>query len=176
MSLLAPRDASWPGQFRQVSGELREAMGEALSEIHHIGSTAVQGVHWSKPVIDVLVVVRNIAELDGSPSARLQALGFEGRGEYGIAGRRYFVRHAGPDRMRTNVHCYEDGDPQVDRHLAFRDHLERHPECATAYSELKRQLAAVHGHDKVAYQAGKAEFIARIARELQGRSSNGSHG
>lgn len=167
MSLVAPYDESWPHRFERVAEELRELLGEAAVEIHHFGSTAVDTILWSKPVIDVLVEVRDLTDLDGPVSERLTKSGFESRGEYGITGRRYFVRAAGTNRLKTHVHCYEHGDAQIDRHLSFRDYLRRHQPEAAAYSDLKSQLASAHGQDKAAYQAGKAEFIARVEKTAE---------
>ena len=132
--------------------------------VHHIGSTAVDTMLWSKPVIDILVEVRDLTDLDGPVAEHLTKCGFESRGEYGITGRRYFVRAAGTNRLKTHVHCHEHGDAQIDRHLRFRDYLRSHPSEAAAYSTLKSQLASAHGPDKAAYQAGKAEFIARMEK------------
>lgn len=164
MSLLAQYDASWPRAFEQVAKEIRRRIGESVVEIHHVGSTAVDAVLWSKPVIDVVVVVRALTDLDGAAAERLGSSGFEGRGEYGIPGRRYFVRAAGRDRMKAHVHCYERGDTSIGRHLGFRNYLRSHPSEAAAYSDLKRELASAHGQNRAAYQAGKVEFIARIER------------
>jgi GrpB-like predicted nucleotidyltransferase (UPF0157 family) len=162
--LLAQYDGAWPQQFEQAAAELRQRIGGSVVVIHHVGSTAVDTIVWSKPVIDILVEVRDLSDLDGSVAERLADGGFEGRGEYGIARRRYFVRPADTHRLKTHVHCYESRDAHVDRHLRFRDYLRRHPQEAAAYSNLKRQLASAHGHDQAAYQAGKAEFIARVER------------
>jgi GrpB-like predicted nucleotidyltransferase (UPF0157 family) len=164
VSLLARYDTSWPRQFEAAAQELRRRIGESTVAIHHVGSTAIDTIPWSKPVIDLVVVVRNLNDLDGSAGERLATSGFEARGEYGVPGRRYFVRPADRDRLRTHVHCYERGDASVDRYLRFRDYLRSHPTEAAAYSALKRRLASEHGHDKAAYQAGKSEFVARIQR------------
>lgn len=167
MSLVAPYDASWPQQFERAAEELRELLDESAVEIHHIGSTAVDTILWSKPVIDILVEVRDLTDLDGPVAERLTTCGFESRGEYGITGRSYFVRAAGTNRLKTHVHCYEHGDAQIERHLGFRDYLRRHPSEAAAYSELKSQLASAHGQDKAAYQAGKAAFIGRVEKTAE---------
>lgn len=162
VSLLVPYQESWPQRFQQAAEELGQVIGLTVVEIHHIGSTAVDTVPWSKPVIDILVEVRDLTHLEGVRAERLAEAGFEERGEYGIAGRRYFVRAAGKNRLKTHVHCYEQGDVQIDRHLNFRDYLRRHPAEAAAYSSLKWRLASAHGRDKASFQAGKAEFIARV--------------
>lgn len=164
MGLLAQYDESWPLEFEQAAEEIRRQIGESVVATHHVGSTAVDTILWSKPVIDVVVVVRDLAALDGSATDRLASCGFEGRGEYGIPGRRYFVRAAGRNRLKVHVHCYEQGDASIVRYLRFRDYLRFHASEAAAYSDLKKQLASAHGPDRAAYQAGKAPFIARIER------------
>jgi GrpB-like predicted nucleotidyltransferase (UPF0157 family) len=50
--------------------------------MHHIGSTAIPGIH-AKPVVDIIPVVRSFACLDTYRPA-LEALGIALRGEYGL--------------------------------------------------------------------------------------------
>lgn len=85
MSLLAQYDASWPQQFQRAAEELRQLIGASVVAIHHVGSTAVATIAWSKPVIDILVEVRDLSDLDGCVAERLREYGFEERAEYGIA-------------------------------------------------------------------------------------------
>jgi len=128
----------------------------------------VAAVSWSKPVLDVLVEVPDLAQLEGDGARRLIAHGFEERGPYGMPGRRYFVRSQEADHPRIHLHGFRRGDPHVRRHLAFRDHLRGHPEDAEAYARLKRRLARKHSDDRTAYQAGKAAFIGRIQTQAGG--------
>ncbi len=166
--LLAPYDPSWPRAFERVAAELQAVLGEPVPTIHHIGSTAVVGVSWSKPVLDVVVEVRELSRLEGDGARRLGAHGFEGRGAYGIPGRRYFVRPPAADHLKVHLHGFRRGDPHIQRHLAFRDHLLRHSGDAAAYARLKRRLAREHSEDRSAYQAGKAAFIQRIQAKASG--------
>ena len=49
--------------------------------------------------------------------------------------------------------------------LAFRDYLRAHPEVASEYASLKRDLAEQYGQDpneRQAYRNGKAAFIVRV--------------
>jgi GrpB-like predicted nucleotidyltransferase (UPF0157 family) len=154
---LAAHDPGWGGEFERVAEVLRPAFGPG-ARVHHIGSTSIEAVGVAKPVIDVLVEVGDLADAERA-AGPLEAGGFEARGEYGIPGRRYFVRAAEGERPRVHVHAYRAGDPQVARHLAFRDYLRAHPHEARAYGELKRALAAAHPGDAARYQDGKTEFI-----------------
>ena len=61
----------------------------------------------------------------------------------------------------------------VERHFAhwdsllFRDYLIAHPEVASEYERLKRQLAADHPRDRVAYTHGKSAFVDRITEQAK---------
>lgn len=166
-------ERAWSIEFERIARDVREALGVSVVAVHHIGSTAIPGVTWAKPVIDLLVELDRLQHADQSAS-RLAPEGFEPRGEYGITGRRYFVRPAGSGLSRVHLHIYEVGNDQVDRHLAFRDYLRAHPDEAEAYSALKRRLAEVHASDKASYQAGKADFTVRI-EELAAQPQRNLH-
>ncbi|WP_249998158.1 GrpB family protein [Actinoplanes sp. M2I2] len=52
-------DPTWPARARSAAAELRSALRDALSEIEHIGSTAVPGLA-AKPVIDLLAAADHL--------------------------------------------------------------------------------------------------------------------
>jgi GrpB-like predicted nucleotidyltransferase (UPF0157 family) len=85
--------------------------------------------------------------------------GYDGMGEFGIEGRRYFRRDDSAGRRTNQIHAYAEGSPHVRRHLAFRDFMRTHPTLAGQYGELKRRLAEAHPHDMEAYMDGKNDFI-----------------
>jgi len=171
---VVPYDPNWPAAFEAARAEIAAALGENLIEIHHIGSTAIAGI-YAKPVIDMLPIVADLAALDRD-SARMESLGYEVMGEFGIAGRRYFRRDNSEGTRTHQAHAFALGSPQIERHLAFRDFMAAHPELAKQYSDLKRELAAAHPNDIEAYMDGKDGFIKEMeARALEwlklGRSS-----
>jgi GrpB-like predicted nucleotidyltransferase (UPF0157 family) len=94
----------------------------------------------------------------------MESLGYEVMGEFGIPGRRYFRKH-NKEAIRTHqIHAFESGSMEVERHLAFRDYLIAHPEDAHKYSELKKELAEKHPHGPDEYMDGKDSFIKEIDR------------
>ena len=159
---VVPHDPRWRDSFEVESRRIAAALGENVVALHHIGSTAIPGIH-AKPVVDLLVEVGDITRVDGRGAA-MESLGYEVKGEYGIPGRRYF-RKDDPDGTRThNVHAFQAGSEQVARHLAFRDYMIAHPADAQRYSELKRKLAEEHPHSIDAYMDGKDGFIQEMDR------------
>ena len=156
--MLAPYNARWPAAFQQESAAIRNALSGTPITLHHIGSTSIPGI-VAKPVIDMLGVVPTIDDIDAH-ERQLAAIGYEGLGEFGISGRRYF-RKTAPDGARTHhLHVFADGSAAIDRHLDFRDYLRAFPAEAAAYADLKQKLAAQFtGED---YSEGKTEFIRSI--------------
>lgn len=165
---LLPFDAEWELQFEREAGQVRDAFGEALLAIHHIGSTSVPGL-LAKPLIDMLFVFRSAKAVQDRESA-LATLGYERRGEYGIAGRRYFVKRSASGESTHHLHGYQEVSPHITRHLAFRDLLRENPSTAAQYAALKSKIAMGGAVTRHNYQCAKAEFINRCESEpLRGR-------
>ncbi len=159
---VVPPDPAWKRTFEAEAAALRSVLADEALAIHHIGSTSVAGLR-AKPTVDVLIEVRKIENLDDLEEP-MAVSGYEAWGEYGIPGRRFFTKDRGPERL-CNVHAFEAGTPEVERHLAFRDYLARHPETARAYGDLKGDLAERFPADMEAYMDGKDAFVKRTERK-----------
>ena len=154
-----PYDKSGHELFKLEKERLAEILGEQALSIHHIGSTAIPNIK-AKPIIDILVEVKKIETIDEFNDRMLQG-GYQPRGENGIPGRRFFIKNKGATRTH-NVHMFQTGNPEIERHLNFRDYLIAHPEEAQAYSNLKEELAQKFPKDILNYTTGKDEFIKKI--------------
>ncbi len=154
-----PYDPAWAELFRQEAASLRDVFGESLVSIHHIGSTSVTGM-MAKPIIDILMETHDINCIDDS-CAVLERNGYITKGEFGIPGRRFFIKGTETNRSH-HLHVFETGDAHIKKHLAFRDYLLAHEHSARYYSELKRMLAMKYPHDIEAYIEGKKDFIQNI--------------
>ena len=154
---VVPHDSTWIVQFEAEAAQIADALAENAVSIHHVGSTAIPGMH-AKPVIDLLVEVHDIAQVDEKNSA-MEALGYKAMGEFGLPGRRYFHKANSAGVGTHHVHAFEADSGEVARHLAFRDYLIAHPEDAKEYGELKSRLARDHPDDIEAYMDGKDPFI-----------------
>ena len=154
----------WPAAFEAEAATLRALLGPALVTIHQVGSTAVPGLA-AKPIIDLLPIARDLAEIDAATPRRVDA-GCRAGGEYGLPGRRYFTKDR--DNVRThNIHIYQAGDIDIARHLHFRDYLRAHPEVCAEYAALKRAAYAQYPADIMAYNDYKNAWIKRIEQEAR---------
>ncbi|MDM7924767.1 MAG: GrpB family protein [bacterium] len=152
----------WSKSFHEEADRLRALLESEVLAVHHIGSTAIPDI-CAKPIIDILVEVRAIDRIDHF-NAEMRQHGYLPKGEYGMAGRRFFIK--GDEERRTHhVHVFERGHSEVARHLNFRDYLRAHRADAARYGALKADLAGRFSTDIEAYQAGKAELIRELDRK-----------
>ncbi len=161
-------DPGWPAAAELELRRLRDALGGVAVRFEHVGSTAVPGLE-SKPVIDLQVSVAALEPRAAYVEA-LEALGYLYAPDPASPGYRFFGRPAQRPRSH-HVHVCEAGGAQEARHLAVRDYLRAHPAQARAYGERKREAAARHPSDRLAYIAAKAAFVDALeARALEWRA------
>ncbi len=159
-AVVAP-DTAWPAQFEALRDGLLAAFAPASVVIEHVGSTAVRGLA-AKPVIDMMLGAASLAAIEARIPA-LAAAGYEyvARHEATLPERRYFTRPAGT-LPAVHLHAVVADGTFWRRHLAFRDALRADPALAARYGRLKRELADRFAHDRAAYTAAKAPFIAAV--------------
>ena len=158
---LSEPDPSWPDAAAEWADRIQSAITPTIATVEHVGSTAVPGLE-AKPVLDLQVAVPDITdEADYRPG--LESLGLVLRQR--ASDNRFFRPPAGEPRT-VHVHVCGSGSAWERDHLHFRDRLRADPTLAASYAALKRGLAAQVGHERFAYNNGKAQFIAdAIAHE-----------
>lgn len=158
---LAPHSIEWSARASEESKRIAAASGSNLVLVHHVGSTAIPSI-CAKPILDLMPEVHSLDLLDAMKSA-VQRLGYEWWGEYGIRHRRYCtLNDETTGRRLVQLHCFQTGDPELDRHLAFRDYLRAHREAAVAYDQEKRRCRDLHPNNSHLYTEAKAAWIASV--------------
>ena len=131
-------DDRWPTDFESIATRVREALGDAALEIHHVGSTSVPGLP-AKPVIDADLVVTDPADETAYVPA-LEAAGFVHTiREPWWHGHR-LLKHDAPV---THLHVFGPDCPEVIRHRMFRQWLMDRPDELATYAATKRAAAEV---------------------------------
>jgi GrpB-like predicted nucleotidyltransferase (UPF0157 family) len=92
--LVVDYDADWPLLYEQEKSHILDALGNAVADIQHIGSTSVPGLA-AKPVIDILLGVEHIPP-ETAQIAGLGTLGYLYCGELGIPGAALFSSRNAP--------------------------------------------------------------------------------
>ena len=158
---LVPHDARWAAAAVDEGLAFAAAVGSCVIVAHHIGSTAIPGIH-AKPVLDLMPLVTDLAALEARRSA-VEALGYEWWGEFGLPGRRYCTKSdPGTGRRLVQLHCYAGDSPEITRHLAFRDYLRAHPDIAQAYDREKARCRALHPDSSHDYADCKNGWIKAV--------------
>lgn len=146
--------------FQMEEQFLYAIFGDELIKCEHFGSTSVKGLK-AKPVIDMMCIVKDIERID-SFNQQMDSLGYDVAGEWGIPGRRLF-RKGGENRTH-HIHFYQYDNPQIDRHLIFRDYLRAHPEAVSKYSRFKDELAQ-RFEDTREYSQAKKSFVQEMEKK-----------
>ena len=149
----------WPEQFQTHSSVIAEALGDTALQIEHIGSTAVPGLA-AKPIIDILLVVRDSADED-SYLPQIEAAGYELRVREPDFSEHRMVRSSARD---VHVHVYSLGSPKIERYLMFRDRLRKSTADRQFYEQTKRSLGTRAWVDMDAYAQAKTEVIEAIIK------------
>ncbi len=165
---ILPHDPHWYNIFEEEKKALSRILNNSLIDLHHIGSTSIPGI-YAKPIIDILPVVDDIRHVDTLDEA-FKSLGYEVKREFGIPGRRFFTKRLNGKRT-FNVHIFQKGHADINRHLLFRDYMRVHPEDAEAYSNLKRTLVQNFPTDIEKYCWGKNDFVKSIEEKATNWSS-----
>lgn len=79
---VVPYDATWPKKFQQEAQKVSDIVQTNQIAIIHIGSTSVPNLS-AKPIIDILLIVNDIALLDRQQT-QFEQLGYEYLGEFGL--------------------------------------------------------------------------------------------
>jgi len=160
---LVPYDPEWPARFRRERDHLRACLPvDLLGRIEHFGSTAVPQL-CAKPIVDMLVEVTDLDETRERIAPILEAEGYDyfwrpTSGDDTPPFYAWFIKRDDAGNRTHHIHMVASNFEHWDR-LLFRDYLIRHGEVAREYEELKRDLAARHDRDRVAYTEAKTRFI-----------------
>jgi GrpB-like predicted nucleotidyltransferase (UPF0157 family) len=162
---LTQPNGKWSEQYRVESAMLIKIL-PPNSEIHHIGSTAINGI-WAKPIIDILIEIDENYDLASCAQK--------------ICGRGYIIMSETSSRISLNKGYTENGFAEKVFHIhlqhksekdevLFRDYLNAHPDIAKEYENLKLKLWKKHEHNRDAYTEAKTDFIKKytaIAKSFQ---------
>jgi GrpB-like predicted nucleotidyltransferase (UPF0157 family) len=159
--VIANYDPEWPHWFERAAEQIRAALGNAVLELHHVGSTSVPGLA-AKPLIDVDLVVADTTDEDAYVP-QLETLG-------------YVLRVREPDwyehRMLrgyeppVNLHVFPPDCEEVERMLRLRDHLRANDADRELYERAKRELAGKQWK----YVQNYADAKGAVLQEILGRA------
>ena len=154
---LAPYDPAWPSLFSRLEALIREALGDDVLLLEHVGSTSVPGLS-AKPIIDMVLAVADSSD-EPAYVPRLEEKGFTLR----IREPDWYEHRMlkAPDIL-GNLHVFSDGCEEVERMLLFRDWLRNHEGDRLHYEGAKRELATRTWKYRQNYADAKSSVVQEI--------------
>jgi len=153
-------------KYSALARDLHRHLGSLLTEISHIGGTAVPNLA-GRSTVDILMITPDLYEFD-QRSPTLTKLGYHSCGDGGRSGQR-LLQLAASSQIVAELHVYQPGDLTATQHLLLRDYLRHNPEETHSFSELKLRLAARHEVQSDAYFKGKRPRLQRLLQHATGR-------
>ncbi|MEI3376383.1 MAG: GrpB family protein [Coriobacteriales bacterium] len=165
--VLTEHQDCWARWYEEEASELEDILvPEPPCAIHHIGSTAIDGI-WAKPTIDILVELPDEAALEAA-KAKLVAHGYIAMAERDL--NKGYTPQCYAERV-FHIHLRIVGDHDE---LYFRDYLNAHPEVAKEYEALKLALWKEYEHDRDGYTAAKGDFVRKYTELAKAQRPNAS--
>lgn len=163
--VLSEYDPCWPERYEYERNRIMHALGERVVAIEHIGSTAVPGL-GAKPIIDIMVACRSLADDLPKCIEPLRRLGYEyvPRPDFTES---YFFSHGAWGPSTRHLHLTQYGSAFWHDKLLFRDFLRLHADTANEYFALKCSLAAKYAADRSAYTDAKTSYICSVVNHAR---------
>ena len=158
--------SEWPLWFERAEREIRAALGDAVLELDHVGSTSVPGLA-AKPLIDINLVVADTTD-EGAYVPKLEGIGYVLRVREPDWYEHRLLRGQDPP---VNLHVFPPGCEEVERMLVFRDWLRTNDADRELYERTKRELAAKEWKYVQNYADAKSEVVREILERAKGYSA-----
>lgn len=154
---LVEYDLTWPKLFEREAKRIQAILGCKAIKIEHVGSTSVPGL-CAKPIIDMLLIVKNSADESSYVSALTEA-GYKLK----IREPEWYEHRLfkGPD-TDINLHVFSVGTPETERMILFRDWLRFNESDREKYAQMKRKLAKNKWRHVQHYADAKTSIVHEI--------------
>jgi len=159
--VVADYDPIWPHWFESAAFRIREALGDKVLQLDHVGSTSVRGL-LAKPLIDINMAVADTTNEDAYVPP-LEAIGYKLRIREPDWHEHRLLRGYDPP---VNLHVYNPGCEELDRTVRLRDWLRTHEDDRDLYARTKRELA----QKKWKYVQNYADAKSEVIQDILGRA------
>jgi len=157
--MLSEYDKEWISHYESESKVIKNALGEMVIDIQHIGSTSVVGLK-AKPIIDILVGIENFDKID-EVIKKMETMGYTYAHWAGIPGDYTFRKGEVTTHL---IHVVKYGKINWNHNIKFRDALRNNPDLVKQYEELKEKLAKEYPDSREKYTEGKSKFVVDVVK------------
>lgn len=158
--VIVPYDPEWPRRFETLAAGIREALGDAVLDLEHVGSTSVAGLA-AKDIIDMVLTVADPRD-EAAYIPALERIGYVHSVREPSWHEHRCLKLLDP---KVNLHVFGPDCPETIRLRMFRDWLRAHPEDRQLYEDAKRAAIPGGGH-VMDYNRRKQDVIREIYDHL----------
>ncbi len=166
---LFDHEREWEEEAQKTIFRLKNILGDIVKGAEHVGSTAISSIK-AKPIIDIALAVDNFDDIIAYENI-LRNNGFYYRPHAGLDNQILFAcgsLYDGTGNLQTHfIHVVKTDSMEWKNYINFRDYLNKTPDAAKAYEDLKLSLANVAPIDpgREKYLKGKRDFIVYTLRK-----------
>ncbi len=157
-------DARWRQEFEQTKSGILQCCQGDVTDVQHIGSTALSGL-IAQPIIDVVAAVDDRVSLD-DVSLAIQGIYFRELPTPMWAGDSIWLAKPRYGEVTHLVALTRRDSPLWRRVLAVRDCLRQNPDRAIRFEETKVRLWKAGEGDADQYDHDKALFFSHLEEQL----------
>ena len=157
--------------YAEEKENIEKILGNKITRINHIGSSAVKGL-ISKPTVDILLEINQKCDsndlIQKLKNNNWTLMSFEKNSNFEIS----FCKGYTPSGFSNKVfhlHVKYLGDCDE---LYFRDYLIDNKNIASDYEKLKLSLKEKYEHDRDGYTKAKSEFIDKWTKIAKSEFNN----
>ena len=155
--IVVPYNEAWKSEFEEIKKEIKNAIGDLIIGIEHVGSTSVEGLS-AKPCIDIDVIIKDYGVFDTVVS-KLETIGYRYVGNQGIKDREVFKYSDKPHLQKHHLYVCPQWSKELYRHITFRNFLRSTPEAVKKYGSTKETAAQLFPDDMEKYMEYKSPCI-----------------
>lgn len=164
--ILKEHRAEYADWYEEEQQNLTKLLAEfEIQRINHIGSTSVEGL-IAKPIVDILLELPEGYDLE-KVTVLLEKAGWilmiKDKEKQTLDLNKGYTP-AGFEEKVYHLHVRALGDWDE---LYFRDYLQKYPEAARQYEELKLSLKEKYEHNRDAYTDAKTEFVQKYSQKAR---------
>lgn len=128
--------------------------------IEHVGSTAIKNIK-SKPIIDILVTCEDLVSFQKFVKDNVESETYTVK-EMADGAEDFLIRKEEDGKIKAFIHVVLHDSKVAKDYTLFRNYLNKYPEEAKKYEELKVELLKKYKDDRPKYTEGKNEYIKSI--------------
>ena len=137
-----------------------EIYGNRIKYIDHVGSTSIKNI-ISKPIIDINIQTDDLDDFIKYTESKVEGEVYTVKKEPTMGGD-YLIRKEEDGKVKAFIHVYATGDMNCLTSIMFRDYMNKHPDEAKRYEDLKLELYEKYNGDRKEYVQGKDEYIKSV--------------